>query len=108
MSDSMAQSTDIVVEIRPALKSDFEAVMAIERDVFPDAWAVSGFSDHLVDTNSDFAVAVSAGVIVGYGCLMIVDSEAHLTNIAVAKTSRRKSDCSDCKTCRRHRQHGSK
>ena len=91
MNDSMAQSTDLVVDIRPATVDDLPAIMAIERDVFPDPWPESGFSDHLSDSNSDFVVAISGGEIVAYGCLMIVDCESHLTNIAVVKEYRRKS-----------------
>lgn len=83
--------TDLGVNIRPMAQADIEAVMALEKRIFPDPWPLSAFSDQLLDANSYILVAESGTEIIAYACLLVICSEGHLTNIAVAEAHRRKS-----------------
>ncbi len=71
--------------------SDLEQIVAMERAIFPDPWPRSAFEDHLNQDGWGGFVAVSDEGVVGYACWMVVSDEGHLTNIAVAKSHRRKS-----------------
>ena len=63
----------------------------MERKIFPDPWSQNAFSEALAEDSWGALVAESEGEVVAYACYLIIDVEAHLTNIAVAESYRRKS-----------------
>ncbi len=79
------------VRIRPMTEDDISEVVALERDIFPDAWPAAAFEEAMAEPSWGCLVAEYGHKIVGYACLQIIDVEAHLTNIAVAAEHRRKN-----------------
>lgn len=79
------------VRYRDMTEADISAVVAIEKAVFSDPWPRSAFVDVVTAAGWGGLVAELDGVLIGYACYLIVDVEAHLTNIAVAPEHRRKS-----------------
>ena len=74
-------------QMRPA---DFQQVMAIEREAFPDPWHVSFFKRGLRKRKTHLYVARLHNEIIGYIVLDIFSGEGHLMNIAVASVHRRR------------------
>ena len=67
-------------------------VMEIERDAYPRPWTVQVFHDELHEARAGrrhYVVARRGRSVVGYGGLMFVADEAHVTNIAVRPRERR-------------------
>ncbi len=79
------------IHIREMVESDLPAVMAIEREVFPDPWPQSAFREQISGRGWGALVAEIDHRVIGYACYFTVDCEAHLTNIAVGRQDRRKS-----------------
>ena len=77
--------------IRPMKSSDIEKVVAIEKSCFPDPWPRSAFESIIDSPDHGARVTVIENKIVAYGCYLIITTEAHLTNLAVAPEFRRKS-----------------
>jgi len=78
-------------EVRDMIGADIGRVMEMEREIFPDPWPRSAFTEQIDGDGWGAIVAVAACGVIGYGCYFTVDIEAHLTNIAVAPDYRRKS-----------------
>ncbi len=70
---------------------DIPAVVKIERHVFTDPWSASSFEQELNETGWGAIVAETDGKVIGYACYYVLDTESHLTNIAVAADYQRKS-----------------
>lgn len=67
-------------------------VMNIERDAYPRPWTAQVFHDELHEARSGrrhYVVARRGRSVIGYGGLMFVADEAHITNIAVHPDERR-------------------
>ncbi|MCK5126238.1 MAG: ribosomal protein S18-alanine N-acetyltransferase [candidate division Zixibacteria bacterium] len=79
------------INIREMTESDLPDVMAIENDVFTDAWPISTFRHDLTAELSYLFVAQVDNEIAGYVLLLCGVTEGHLANIAVAKNYQRKS-----------------
>ncbi len=74
----------------PMRRRHLRSVMRIERQAHPKPWSVGVFASELGQGDSRHYVVLKAGgKIVGYGGLMFVADEAHVTNIAIAPTERR-------------------
>ncbi|MFZ5980311.1 MAG: ribosomal protein S18-alanine N-acetyltransferase [Candidatus Zixiibacteriota bacterium] len=78
-------------KLREMTATDIDAVMALEEEIFPDAWPRAAFEDILVEEAWSAVVAQNGDEIIGYGCYLVVLDEAHLANIAVGPAYRRKS-----------------
>lgn len=79
------------VEIRFMEMKDLDGVMAVEKDAFTTPWTKSAFVSEL--SNNRFAYYFVAEVdqqIVAYAGVWIIIDEAHITNIAVHSSYRRK------------------
>lgn len=76
------------IAIRPMLRSDIPAVSAIEAAVYSQPWSPRVFFDELAMANRTYLVADSSSGIVGYGGLLIVEDDAHITTIAVVPEAR--------------------
>ncbi|MBU8933733.1 MAG: ribosomal protein S18-alanine N-acetyltransferase [candidate division Zixibacteria bacterium] len=70
---------------------DMSQIMALERQIFSDAWPQSTFTDQLGAEDWFSEVMVLGQTIIGYSCSAVLGAEMHLTNIAVAVEHRRKS-----------------
>jgi ribosomal-protein-alanine N-acetyltransferase len=65
---------------------DIDAALAIEQELFPDAWSVETFWAELarVPETRHYLVADDDGAVVGYAGLMAVGRQADVQTIAVA------------------------
>ena len=92
---------DEVLVIRPALESDLEAVLKIERDSFGDPWSRESFESSLALDRMRFLVAEEAGAgshkgeagevgVLGYVVVLLLMDEAEIANLAVTPTTRRR------------------
>jgi len=79
------------VTMRELVEADIECVMGLENEIFGDPWPKNAFLEQLSDPKWGTLVAEATGEIVGYACYLTIDTEGHLTNMAVAKPYRRKS-----------------
>lgn len=76
--------------IRPMTRRDIAEVATMERVVYPEPWAPRVFYDELALANRRYVVAIDdEGVIVGYGGLLLVEEDAHITTLAVDPQARR-------------------
>jgi ribosomal-protein-alanine N-acetyltransferase len=73
--------------IRPMTSDDLAAVTALEQDHQPAPWSESSFRDELSQENRSYLVA--GDPIVGFGGIMVIGDEAHVTNLLVSPESRR-------------------
>ena len=89
--NSVVNSHNETVAIRPMSDSDIDTVTALEAQIFPDPWPRSAFVEQLKDETWGAIVAEADGQIVGYACYLLVHNESHLTNIGVDCGWRRKS-----------------
>ncbi len=93
-----AQGPDKAMRIRKMRESDVAPIVAFEKDIFPEPWSAVAFQDTLAYEDGGGIVAEletqdgskSVAEIVGYACYYSAAGETHLTNIAVAKSYRRK------------------
>jgi ribosomal-protein-alanine N-acetyltransferase len=75
-----------VISLRSMTSADVAAVHRLERVIFPQPWSEGAFLDELEQDGRSYVVAVDhTGEVVGYGGLLYVAGEAHLTTIAVAE-----------------------
>jgi ribosomal-protein-alanine N-acetyltransferase len=76
------------VTIRVFDASDVDAAVELEAMDRPQPWSAQVFRDELAADNRAYLVAEDE-VLVGFGGVMIVGDEAHVTNLLVAPESRR-------------------
>ena len=74
--------------IRPMDRHDIPAVATLEQEVYDSPWSVRVFYDELAQENRRYLVAENDGEVVGYGGLLTVESDAHITTLAVAPHAR--------------------
>jgi len=78
-------------EIREMLTGDIEAVMGIEREVFPSPWTPEFFERELRRGEvTIYLVAFSAGRLLGFIGAHLLGDEIYITNMAVAHDFRRR------------------
>ncbi|MFQ5554349.1 MAG: ribosomal protein S18-alanine N-acetyltransferase [Acidimicrobiia bacterium] len=81
-------STTVV--IRPMTRGDIASVATLERAVFSQPWSARVFYDELAMANRSYLVAVGDDdAIIGYGGLLLVEEDAHVTTVAVDPDERR-------------------
>lgn len=76
--------------VRPLTVDDLEAVVALEKANQIAPWTDGVFRDELAAENRAYLAADEAGVIVGFGGVMVIGDEAHVTNLLVAPEARRR------------------
>lgn len=69
--------------IRPMREDDLAVVAALERLHQPQPWSDKIFGDEISDWGRVYVVAEAGGTVVGFGGVMIVGDEAHVTNLLV-------------------------
>ncbi len=73
-----------VMEIKFMQKDDLEAVVQIERSVFPDPWSYSMFSEQLdLPQIYSLVIAKIENSVVGYSGFLRIRDEGHITNLAI-------------------------
>lgn len=76
------------LSLRPMTIDDIEAVLALEQVIFPHPWTEGILRDELAGHRRTYLVAEEDETIVGYGGVMIVMEDAHITNLAVDPNAR--------------------
>ncbi len=76
--------------IRPMRTADVPVVAVLEREIYPQPWSARVFYDELSRDNRRYFVVETEEGVVGYGGLMLVDEDAHITNLAVAPGARKR------------------
>jgi ribosomal-protein-alanine N-acetyltransferase len=70
-------------------RADIPAVAALEAEIYPQPWSPRVFFDELAMDSRVYVVAHDdEGHILGYGGLLLVEDDAHITTIAVAPEAR--------------------
>jgi len=73
------------VAIAPMRRRHLKAVLAIEQQVFPSPWSIGLYLSELAQpATRAYHVAIASGDVLGYGGMMLVAGEAHVTTLAVA------------------------
>ncbi|MDK1010618.1 MAG: ribosomal protein S18-alanine N-acetyltransferase [Actinomycetota bacterium] len=82
------------IAIREMNRADIPGVAALEAEVFDQPWSPRVFFDELAMDNREYIVVTSGDSdtgdlgVIGYGGLLIVDDDAHITTLAVAPEER--------------------
>ncbi len=71
-------------------RSDVPAVATLEREIYPEPWSARVFFDELGQGNRVYVVGSDAGQILGYGGVMLIEDDAHVTTLAVIPGERRR------------------
>lgn len=85
------EKSSLKISIRQMGARDVDQVVTLERTIFPDPWPRSAFVEQVSGSGWGGIVAEVTGAVIGYACYLVVDVEAHITNIAVEPGYRRKS-----------------
>jgi len=78
-----------VITIRPFESSDIRSAVALETEAQPVPWTEGVFRDEISAENRVYLVAESEDTIIGFGGMMLVGDDAHVTNLLVAPEHRR-------------------
>lgn len=73
----------------PMSESDLDAVVAVEKDIYPFAWTRGNFADALQAGYSAWVLRDARAHVAAYSVMMIVLDEAHLLNLSVARDVQR-------------------
>jgi ribosomal-protein-alanine N-acetyltransferase len=77
-------SADLVVAIGPMRRRHLRSVTRIEQQVYPRPWSMGLFMSELAYRASRvYLVGRVGGTVVGYGGLMLVGDDGHVTTLAV-------------------------
>lgn len=76
--------------IREATKADLPAIAALEVEVYGDPWSEQIIRGELAQENRIYLVVEDDGRIVGFGGIMLVLEDAHITTLGIAPTHRRR------------------
>lgn len=71
------------VQIRPMVATDVEAAGRLEESVYSQPWSTDVFAEELQQPNRTYLAVEVDGRLVGYGGVMVVDTEAHMTTVVV-------------------------
>ena len=76
--------------IRRMKKRDLPAVVTLEQEIYPQPWSPGVFTEELTLLNRHYVVVEDDGDIVGYGGLLLVAEDAHVTSLAIDPRARRR------------------
>lgn len=75
--------------IRDMKRADIPSVAALEAVVYDQPWSPRVFFDELATDNREYLVITNGDKrIIGYGGLLVIDDDAHITTLAVAPEAR--------------------
>lgn len=80
MGGVVVMATETVV-IRPMVADDLEAVVALEAATYREPWSAAVWEDELRQPNRVYLSADLDGNVVGYGGMMIIGDDAHVTTV---------------------------
>ncbi len=69
--------------IRPMVSADVAAAARLEALVYPQPWTESMFRDEIAQPFRTYLAAAMGDRLVGYGGVMVVGEEAHITTVVV-------------------------
>lgn len=82
----MAAVTAIIREMN---RGDIPSVAALEAVVYDQPWSPRVFFDELAMDNREYLVITNGDKrVIGYGGLLVIDDDAHITTLAVAPEAR--------------------
>jgi len=74
----------VAVTISPMRRRDLRSVLKIETEVYPKPWTIGLYMGEITANGGrSYIVARANGAIVGYGGVMLLADEGHVTTIAV-------------------------
>lgn len=73
-----------MISLRPMLQLDIPTVLEIERKTYTQPWSEQIFRDELRQPGRTYVVAEEGGEIIGYGGVLLLGDDAHITTVAVA------------------------
>ena len=76
------------MEIRPMAPEDLPVVAALEQAIYPEPWSEGVFAHELGQPHRTYLTVVEGESIIGYGGMMVVFEDAHITTMSVAATHR--------------------
>ena len=79
----------MTASIREMNRHDIPAVATLEQAVYDSPWSVRVFYDELALANRRYIVAEEDDTIIGYGGMLIVENDGHITTLAVDPEARR-------------------
>ena len=80
--------------IREMNRGDIPSVAALEAEVYDQPWSPRVFFDELSMDNREYLVITNGDKrIIGYGGLLVIDEDAHITTLAVAPEARGQRLC---------------
>ena len=71
------------VQIEPMRRRHLRAVQRIEKQVYPTPWSLALYVQELAQDRRIYRVARVGGKVIGYGGMMLVAGEAHVSTMAV-------------------------
>ena len=78
-----------MIEIVPLTVDRVDKLLEIEQEVYPNPWTRQTFLDELAAPQRVYLVALIEGEVVGYGGIMLVTEEAHITTVVTRPVWRR-------------------
>ena len=87
---SPGRTADRLPRIRRMKKRDLGVVMRLEQTIYPQPWSQGVFTEELSLLNRHYVVLEDEPGVVGYGGLLLVADDAHVTTIAVDPAARRR------------------
>ena len=72
-----------MLELRPMMVEDLDAVVELERATYTTPWSERIFRDELQEPSRRYVVASDGESVVGYAGLLTVGEEGHVTTVAV-------------------------
>jgi len=79
-----------MVKIRDADPLDVAAIVALEAKVYEQPWSETIVRDEMAQVNRVYLVVEDDGRIVGFGGVMLVEDDAHITTLGIAPEQRRR------------------
>jgi ribosomal-protein-alanine N-acetyltransferase len=73
----------VPVEFRSLRLGDVDVLAELEREIYPQPWSEGIFRDELSRDDRAYVAAVVDDDIIGFGGLMLVAEDAHVTTLAV-------------------------
>ena len=83
----MMASSDTLT-FRRMRTDDLPVILRMEREIYPQPWSERIFRDELARDDRVYIIAEVDGTIVGFGGLMLVAEDAHITTLAVRPNNR--------------------
>ena len=81
-------TSDRPLVFRPMTIEDLPLIVELERAIYPQPWSEGIFIDELGRHDRVYVVVEAADEIIGFGGLMLIEDDAHVTTLAVRPKAR--------------------